>query len=476
MFASLRTRLLISYLFVIGLMLCIFSITLIVLLARSPLINLPAFEALRAIAHETLLQIDLRSDSIDSHLTAVAATNNVRILRVGEGGQVLFDSAGQIASGSTIDLRSVRRTEQSFEQFGSYRDPEGRLWLFVSLNVPRLRRNIGQIIFARPRTRPRLVELFGDNALGPLLRAGLIGLIVSVILAIAISVSVARPLRRAAQAAQAIAAGDYSQRAPEEGPREVRELVHAFNDMAERVQRTQQTQRDFLANISHELKTPLTSIQGYSQAILDGAASDPTHAAIVIYDEAGRMRRLVEDLLDLARIESGQTRLRRTRVDLGGLLDVVLSNLSLAASERNVALIREVEPLPQVVGDGDRLAQVFTNLLDNAITHTPAGGQVTVRARQKDEGVLVTVTDTGPGIPEGDLKRVFERFYQVDKSRMRGDRKGTGLGLTICKELVVAHGGRIYAESVEGQGATFLVWLPLPRPTDETAHHLPRHR
>jgi signal transduction histidine kinase len=304
--------------------------------------------------------------------------------------------------------------------------------------------------------------------LRPLFQAAIIGLVVSIVLAVLVSNSVARPLRRTTAAASAIARGDYAQRAPEQGPHEVRELAHSFNQMAATVQRTQEMERDFLANVSHELKTPLTSIQGYSQAILDGAAAQPGYAAKVIHEEAARMHRMVEDLLDLARIESGQTPLRREHVHLGELLRSVADNLALRAAEQHISLQHTVGAVPDITGDNDRLAQVFTNLIDNAIAHTPPGGNVTLAARPADSGVEVAVNDTGKGIPPQDQERIFERFYQVDKSRARASRQGTGLGLTISKEIVEAHHGRIRVESVEGKGTTFYVWLPLPRPADET--------
>jgi signal transduction histidine kinase len=342
------------------------------------------------------------------------------------------------------------------------------VWLYVGLTEQGRQGGVGTVIFADQRPRLPIFNYFGENTIRPLLTAGLVGMIAALILAVLISNSVARPLRKIAQAAHAIAQGDYTQQAPEAGPREVRGVAHAFNQMAAQVQASQKTQRDFLANVSHELKTPLTSIQGFAQAILDGAAGDPTRAARVIYDEAGHMRRIVEDLLDLARIESGQIVMQRQHVDLAAVLHTVAERLSLRAAETQVALTTEIAALPRLTGDGDRLAQVFSNLVDNALTHTPPGGQVMIQATQADGMAQVAVSDTGPGIPEDDLSRVFERFYQVDKSRARGGRQGAGLGLAISKEIVEAHGGRLRAESVKGQGATFRVWLPLPRPDDTT--------
>jgi signal transduction histidine kinase len=140
----------------------------------------------------------------------------------------------------------------------------------------------------------------------------------------------------------------------------------------------------------------------------------------------------------------------------------------LRAEEKHIHLHHKIDAIPGITGDNDRLAQVFTNLIDNALTHTPAGGTVTISAQSVNRGVEVIVEDTGNGIPTSELGRIFERFYQVDKSRARNSRQGTGLGLTITKEIIEAHGGTIHAESVEGRGTRFRVWLPLPRHGDET--------
>jgi signal transduction histidine kinase len=279
---------------------------------------------------------------------------------------------------------------------------------------------------------------------------------------------VARPLNRMSRAARRIAGGDYQQRVPVNGPREVRTLAASFNDMAGRVALSQQAQRDFLANVSHDLRTPLTSIQGFSQAIAEGVTSDPEaaqRAAQVIHDEAARMHRMVESLLDLARIEAGQLDFQAHAVALSDLLQGIGDSLSVRAREKGLLLELDVPPgLPRIAGDGDRLAQVFTNLLDNAIKHTPAGGQITLQAETTSNGVTVTVQDTGVGVPPDDLPRIFERFYQVDKSRQSDRRSGMGLGLAITKQIVEAHGGVIQVTSAPGQGTTFTVWLPLPAP------------
>ncbi|MGL4650919.1 MAG: sensor histidine kinase, partial [Caldilineaceae bacterium] len=228
----------------------------------------------------------------------------------------------------------------------------------------------------------------------------------------------------------------------------------------DKVQSEQRAQQDFLANVTHDLKTPLTSIQGYSQAIVDGAAGDPVRAAGIIYDEASRLNRLVIELTDLARLQSGRFSMHLQPINLSQLTDAVGQRLAIVAREKGVQFTVQTGPVPTVQGDGDRLAQVLTNLISNAIKYTPKGGAVRVNTSAQQNGVVLTVSDTGVGIPEDELPRIFERFYQVDKAR--GPRRGSGLGLAIVAEIVHAHSGTIRASSGgEGQGAIFTVWLPV---------------
>jgi two-component system OmpR family sensor kinase len=471
MFSGLRARLLISYTAVIALVLCAVTFALLLILRDNPITVRQEYQVLATIARATAPFVEGSPEQVDRRLSAIAEANNIRALRVGEGGVILFDSAGALPVGQPIALRAV--SEGALPR-GTYRDGAGRRWMYVVAALPQASADLGRVIYATPVRSFAAINLMEETLLGPLFRIGVSSLIVSFVLAVVIASSVSRPLRRAVDAAHAIAEGDYTQQVEERGPREVRELAEAFNHMAGQVQQSRQAQRDFLANVSHELKTPLTSIQGFSQAILDGAAAEPERAARVIYDEAGRLHRLVEDLLDLARIESGQTPLRREHVDLQTLLDGILEGFALRAGEKSITLAHQLVDLPRLTGDNDRLAQVFTNLIDNALAHTPGGGQIGVRARHaprpggNQPGVEITVSDSGPGIPPEDLSRIFERFYQVDKSRSRTQRAGSGLGLAITKEIVEAHGGLIRAESAAGQGATFIVWLPAPQPSDET--------
>ena len=217
--------------------------------------------------------------------------------------------------------------------------------------------------------------------------------------------------------------------------------------------------------VSHELKTPLTSIQGYSQALLDGTANEAAtqaRAAVIIHEETGRMRRLVDELLELARLESGQVHLAREPVDMADLVRDCAARFSALAEKSGCTLEAEVPPTLLIMGDSDRLSQVLGNLVDNALRHSrdaKDGGRVTLSGECRNEWVLCSVTDNGPGIPAVELSRIFERFYQVEKSRVRRGR-GAGLGLAIAREIVEGHGGRIAAESVEGLGTRLTMELP----------------
>ncbi|HIQ01353.1 MAG TPA: HAMP domain-containing histidine kinase, partial [Anaerolineales bacterium] len=317
------------------------------------------------------------------------------------------------------------------------------------------------LLFVSPESRLLMLAWFAENLLPPLVEAGLVALVLSVLLAWLVARSVSRPLERVATAAGAIAQGDLTRRAPVSGPKEVQDLARAFNRMAARVAATQQAQRDLVANVSHELKTPLTSVQGFSQAILDGTAADPAaveRAARVIHDEAERMRRMVDGLLSLARFDAGQVQMAQEPVDLGLLLARCLERLGPQAEAAGDELSLSAPEGLVVTGDHDWLTQVFVNLLDNGIRHTQ-NGRVEVAARRVGDTIEVTVTDTGEGIPAEDLSRIFERFYQADRSRRR--KGGVGLGLSIAREVVQLHGGEITAASVVGLGSRFTVRLPV---------------
>lgn len=468
MFSSLQARLFLTYLVIIALTLGVIGLALVVLLVNSAATTAQVYRHLTDIARASGPYVAQSSGvaEMDQRLGQVASENDVRVVRLNAQGRVAFDSAGRLATGQALDLKPAREAVLPGPlQRGTFTEAGGSEWLTISAS----RAGLGTVILTLPRPQNRITAALGENLSAPLLEAGGIGLVLALLFAILISNWVSRPLGQTAAAARAIAAGDYGRQAPEKGPREVRDMARSFNQMSRQVQQTQATQRDFLANVSHELKTPLTSIQGFAQAVLDGAAARPAEAAQVIYDEAARMRRLVEDLLELARLESGQTPIRHEVMQLGAILEASAARFQLRAGQQGVALSCQIDPLPPIVGDPDRVAQVATNLLDNALIHTPSGGRIDVRARPEGQGVEFSVQDTGKGIPPEDIDRIFERFYQADKSRARSEGQGTGLGLTISREIVQSLGGTIRAESPAGSGAAFIVWLPTPHPTDQTA-------
>jgi two-component system phosphate regulon sensor histidine kinase PhoR len=228
------------------------------------------------------------------------------------------------------------------------------------------------------------------------------------------------------------------------------------------IRRLEAVRRDFVANVSHELKTPLTSISGYAETIL----TDPPEPEIArrfletILGNARRMQRLVDDLLDLSRIEAGRWQPEPEHVDVAAAAQDVWSGLADRARARRVELATEAEPGADVVlVDPDGLRQVLLNLMDNALRYSPAGGHIFFRSRAADGGIVVSVSDSGPGISREHLPRIFERFYRADHSRSR-DEGGTGLGLAIVKHLVEAHGGRVWVESERGRGTTVSCWFP----------------
>jgi len=286
-----------------------------------------------------------------------------------------------------------------------------------------------------------------------------------------------RPLARVEQTAQAIAAGDLDQRVPNAAPNtEVGRLAESLNSMLHQIQgafaataaseeqarRSEENMRRFVADASHELRTPLTSIMGFAELYRQGAMTDTEVLMSRIETEAKRMGLLVEDLLMLARLDARRP-LERAPVDLLALASDVVHSARAAAPGRDISVeVFDGPGVPEVSGDAARLAQVLSNLVGNAILHTPDDASITVRVGTVDDDAVLAVTDTGPGLSEKDRARVFERFYRSDSSRHRTDNSsGSGLGLSIVAALVAAHGGTVGVDSEPGAGATF--WVRIPR-------------
>lgn len=292
-----------------------------------------------------------------------------------------------------------------------------------------------------------------------LLIAGAVALVVASLVGFLVSRSIYRPIQRVAAASRSVARGQLQQRVDVGGSQEAQELASSFNQMTEEVERQQTALRDFLANVSHDLQTPLTSINGFSQALMDDVVKgdEQRNAYRIIEDESRRLLRLVEGLLDLSRIEAGQVQVESNPVDVEALLEHVGELFALRAQELDVNLSVAASDVGSVMGDWDRLDQVLGNLLDNALRHTPPGGDVQLSAgRESRSSVSIAVADTGVGIPEEAIPNLFDRYFKSDRPGAQG---GTGLGLAIARELVRAQGGEIRVSSEQGVGTTFHIVL-----------------
>jgi signal transduction histidine kinase len=470
MFTSLRARLWVTYAILIILILSIVAIGIFVYIIRNPLIDRQASIRLDSVMSIIQRQLNERNSLIRdqvAYLKRISDSLNIRV--------ILYSSEKNIILDTQPNNTQITWPNESTppEPVGRINDDDGKTWLYNSMVLP----NEDILVLALPRLgglqllrSEQLRDTLREDYIPVFLRVGLIAFVLAVIMAAWMGSWISNPLVEIEKASHAVSQGQYQQISLK-GPEEVQALAEAFNDMVATVQTSQQSQRDFVANVSHELKTPLTSIQGFSQAILDGAVeSGPTldKAAGIIKIEADRMYRLVVDLLDLARFDAGTVELDREKLDLAGLLTNVGNQLIPQAVQSQVRLKLDIDPLPTCVGDEDRLAQVFTNLVDNAIKHTPAEGTVYLIARSEKGKARVEVIDSGDGIPEEHLDRIFERFYKIDGSRKGEAKPGTGLGLAIAQQIVLAHDGTITVRSVPGEGSAFEVTLPVVKSDDLT--------
>jgi two-component system, OmpR family, sensor histidine kinase BaeS len=313
--------------------------------------------------------------------------------------------------------------------------------------------------------RHRQMPLTIDNLMQRVNRALLLGAggaaLIALLLGTVLARTLVRPLRELTGATQALAAGDLNQRVPVRSQDELGQLATAFNEMNQKLVQAQQQRRQMTADIAHDLRTPLSLILGHAEAMRDGVLPADPEALAIVHDEARRLARLVEDLRLLSLSEAGELPLALGLVEpRQTLLQAAAAHQSAAHQQQITLTVQAAPDLPPVRADGDRLAQVWHNLIANSLRHTPTGGQVWLRATANDGEVVFQVADTGPGIEPAALPHIFERFYRADGARRREDG-GSGLGLAIARSIVVAHNGRIWAKSQSGMGATIYVALPL---------------
>jgi two-component system, OmpR family, sensor kinase len=462
MFKSLASRLSLSYMIIILILLCFFLAGLFFSLRQSPLLYRTTFSRL-AIAKAVILPRlqSLAGDEIEQFRNLIKKENSnaqIRAVILSGQGEILFDSEQKSNVSLPLIIDPAVIADKPENQADLYRDNRGKVWFYITSAIS----SKYYLVLLLQRPAMPLAVIFQDEFLGPLLQAGLFALGLAIILSIAMTQWITKPLKKMVQSAKLMAEGGF-QDIPLQGPVEVQQLATALNEMNGKVHQSMQSQRDFIANVSHELKTPITAMQGFAQAISDGTVKgreELKRAGKVILDETSRLHRLVLDLLVLTRLDAGTADLRNESVSINPIIANVIEKFILTARKTKTRI--EFNPVgdANVIGDGDRLSQVISNLIDNAIKFSPAKGVIEVISRNADGHVQVRISDEGPGIREADQLRIFDRFYQVDPSRKGGESHGVGLGLAITKQIVQSHKGRIWVESNGFKGSTFIIELP----------------
>lgn len=446
---------------------------------------LAARTGLAALALQPLLdRAPPPSDRLQAQAHALGLQANARVTVIGQDGLVLADSA--LADDAIPTLANHRTRPEVASALATGRgtdirqsDTTGQRLFYLAMRVgPPGTHAISVVRLAMPLTtlESRIRDL--QQALG--IAFG-VAFAVSVLLSFFIARGLTRPLSEMAVVARQLAGGSFERRIPAASNDEVGVLATTLNQMADQLdhditalRRLETVRKDFVANVSHELRTPLTSIKGYVEALLDGAKDHPEEAMRflqIILKQSDRLNLILEDLLQLSQIESGRVQFRHEPVELRNVVERTLASIKPLAEKKLHTLSVAIPPdLPPVSGDEDRLVQVLTNLLENAVKYTPEGGAIHVAARpvREDETIELTVADTGIGIPDADRPRVFERFYRVDKARSR-EMGGTGLGLAIVKHIVEGHGGQVWVEGNDPIGSRFIIRLPAQKDPRGTA-------
>jgi len=396
-----------------------------------------------------------RPQNIQTVVTQSARSNGSRIILIDQNQRVIADSNGQL-TGQTLTV-SLLIALQGNQQRGSMGGPPAPTLCIISTQNGNL--SFGPPPFSMGHGSP------GDNFLNSvnrsLLLASLVAGCVVLLLTLLLSNTLLKPIQALTIAASRMEQGDLSQRVHIKTRDEIGGLAHAFNTMAESVQQSEQLRRNLVSDVAHELRTPVTNIRGYLEALQDGVVEPDATVIASLYEEAELLSRLVKDLQDLTLAEAGQLHIHCVPFVLEDIIINAVNGLALQASDKHPTLSIDVPSnLPLVEADPQRVGQILRNLLSNALKHTPVEGNVCVSARRHENEVEVVVEDTGVGIAREHLPNLFKRFYRADPSRARATG-GTGLGLAIVEQLVHAHGGRVTVESEVGKGSRFTFTLPV---------------
>jgi two-component system OmpR family sensor kinase len=394
-------------------------------------------------------QADLIAPSVSNALVPQNSLNELKPFFKRQGERALSNPPGMIVPARAQKLLVAKKGADGTLTY------DGRDYYFAARPYFL---NHGYFVLLRPQSAA--TSLLSTYVFGLLIAAGAGGLLAA-LAAFLVARRISRPVDRIATAARTLTSGTHPEPVPVEGAAEIASLAVSFNELVDQLQRAQEAERTFLLSVSHELKTPLTAIRGYAEAVEDGAI-DPREAAATVSAEARRLERLVKDLLDLARMNRTDFSVHNADIDLADVVEDVSRRYQQAAAGFGVTLHAVTHGPAPAIADADRVLQVVSNLVENALRLTPAGGDVWVVA---EPGVL-RVEDTGPGLEPGDREHAFERFYLHERYG-RERPVGTGLGLAIVKELTHAMGGTVDVESRAGELTVFTVRLAVPRAARE---------
>jgi len=390
-----------------------------------------------------------------------------RIILTDNNGIVVADSNEELVGITYADKASdqsmvqvpISMSERTFDtlvpaQSGSANPPPMETTIIGTLHIVH-----GEL----PDLNRTALQLTYNTIGGNFIRGGLLAIGIAILLAFILSRVILSPVKALTTATRKYGKGDFSQRVNYEGKNELGELASSFNSMADSLANTERLRRNMVADVAHELRTPLSNLKGYLEAISDGVVKPDEATIHSLNEEASSLSHLVEDLQELSLFDAGELKITVQPKDISRLVKETVTAIHPKSVAKGISLTADLpDTISPVYIDNHRIKQVLYNLLDNAIAHTPKDGKIAVTAREHDNTVAVSVSDTGEGIPPEDLPKIFERFYRVDKSRARATG-GSGLGLTIAKRLVEAHGGTIKAESRVSQGSTFTFSLPVKK-------------
>lgn len=318
------------------------------------------------------------------------------------------------------------------------------------------------VLMGKGRSAGKAEQVFMEDSQRSLIIAAIVSVLVALGLGFLVGSIITRPMQQLAFSAHKIADGDLSQRVRNPGHDEVGEVAVAFNSMAEQLEKKEKSRKQLLADVAHELRNPLSIVQGNLEAWLDGVIAPTPGQIASVYDETVLLNRLITDLRELSLAEAGQLKLHPEQTDLKELIEAEATGFQARSQEKGVSLNLDIGTnMPGINIDRDRIKQVLHNLLENALRYTPSGGSVSVKAEKgNNSSIHIAVSDTGSGIDAADLPYVFDHFYKTDKSRQRA-YGNTGIGLALVRNYVELHAGKVWVESEPGKGSTFYFTLPV---------------